>query len=627
MPRNSTKQQVSIENSNGTGAGVLESPAVAPTEPSKVPSAPPIDHNATTPVTNPLADAAVVGTIHRTTTVVDRQNIVPNAPANGTPRGLRLSPEQEWPTATLLRTETEARALVDRIFNNNRTFDYNIKVTRFIPGYTELTDAPQGPTKDVDEYVKHHAGREAGAYRVSVYHISGALVAQYRLTHGNLGTQGAPIDNPLSNPEVAAKQAELKSVEIDEKIQAIKGGGNQIQLLMQQMNQQNQALLQAIAAQKTDIAPIISALAPALTAILSKPKDDGMEKMFAVLMKMQTDAMTAAREDRKFMAEVQAKQTEMMMKAIADKKSGGGEMNMMQMMQLMRDMKNDIREDFERMLPKDDDDVNIDPNNLWGSIAAEGIGGVIKAFKSGSPAAMSAIAAVLSNMGKRSPAELTDADIPALQAELQRKGYNVHIAPSAPQLPIAPAPNIPHAPVNVPARTVAAPQPVGEMPPPNFIRRTPVQPSLPSESLETPPPLADVEAAEPVPTTDEILKEDLRQELDLSIDMMIADIHAGRINRDEPTWTENAVTRWHESFLNELEMAGSPSDVMEAVKKVVGAAAWNRVDVALKEVAEKTSEAPHYQFIASFGVLIELWKATKELKKAPPAQEGAKSNG
>lgn len=609
MARNSAKKDSVLENGNGTGVATLETSTIPP----QSPSAPPIDTPVTTPVSNPVSEASAIGEVHRTVTVVDRSRIAPVATL---PRALRLNPEQEWPQATLLKTEPEARQLIDRIFQNGRN-DYNIRVVRQFPTYQDVMDCPQGPTRDIDEFLKYHAGKEASGYRVSVFHVGGMMVASYMMRFGNAGGVGNPIENVHANPEVAAKAAELKTVQLDQQIQEVKGGGNQVQAVLAQQAQHNREMIAAFSANKFDFTGLITALAPVLAVIL-KPKDDtGMEKMFQMLMKQQSDAMTAAREDRKFMAEVQQKQTEMMMKAIEGKKAGGGEMNMMQMMQLMRDMKNDIREDFERMLPKDEDDVEIDPNNLWGSVAAQGIGGLIKAFKTGSPAAMGAIAAVLSNIGKAKPEDVTPLDLPALNQELQRRGIHATFAPiqQQPQLMT----NIPHAPV-VPSRAATLP----DMPPPVFNPRSSTPPPMAMEnSLEPLPEVPELAGAESIASTNDIMREDLRQELEISAENMLSDILSGRIGREEPTWTENAAFRWHESYLNELEALPSPVDVMEAVKKSIGGSVWSKIESALAEMAAK-GEPPHYQFNMSFGTLMEHWKQIKEQRKAPPAQEGKK---
>lgn len=552
-----------------------------------------------------------LGPIQRTTTTVEKAQVMPTSfPSQPTVNGLVSTPapqnvargnlhyvpaenehdEPQWPNMFRPYTDQMIRKLIDDIYRFNKYDFYQFSVAQSLPAgaATFSGELPQGPYEDVMEYLKSYAiqnGFPDAAFRIGVVLMpANKLVTSFILKFGAAKNilKGIEADQ---DPELIEKEKELKKVKIESQINAeLKRNApapvekeDPMRLVMTMQKQQSE---------QTNA--LVAALAPVVAALVSKPAPapaSNNNELLAMMMKMQNDS-------NKMMMDAQTRQTELLVKMMETNKKPEGGMDMFKMFEMMRAMKEDIREDFQAAQPRDDDDIEVDPKNITGSLLAHGIKGLVHLFRTGGPAVAAAVAQVAASAGKR-PTELTDADEPAVRAALNIPPAPPQIAMEKPKTQQKPRPsNI----VNMPA-----PKTLDEL------QRQTAQP-VPIPAL---------------PETEEkkvLMQNDLEGELLLSLDTMIADIASGRIEREMPTWVEEACARWHKDFLDKLCNISAPVARMEEVKKIVGADAWSKVDVALAEANK--GEGCHYQFYMSFDTLKEMWT----MAKSPVKQEEEKKD-
>jgi len=595
-----------------------------------------------------LSSDQVVGPIQRTTVTTEKSQVIPAptffdqppAPSTPTVNGLVTTPapqnvargnlhyvpaqnehdEPQWPNMFRPYAEHMNRKLVDDIYRFNKYDFYQLSCHQSLPAGAPAFsgELPQGPYDDVVEYLKSYAiqnGFPDSAFRIGVVLMpSNRLVTSHILKFGNAKNILKGIEQD-QDPELLEKERELKKVKIDAQINAEVKRNNPtpppaedpMKLVISMQKQQSE---------QTN--SLVAALAPVLAALVSKPAAaPANNDSLAMIAKMQADSTAMM---MKMMMDSQQTTTNLfvkMMEMNGNKKSDA--MGMPELFKMMREMKEDIREDFQAALPRDDDDVEVDPKNISGSLLAYGIKGLIHLFKTGGPAVAAAVAQIAASAGKN-PNELTDADEPAIRAALNIPPAPKQLTTAAAPKPAAPKPPAPRRLINMPPpktlEQLKQPVPLPELDDGDKVMEEQRVPDsavawLPRPPVPEPPAPAAPVAAEETPATSEIMRHDLEGELLLSLDTMIADIRSGRIERGAPTWVEEACTRWHKEFLDKLCAIEAPVERMKAVMQIVGAKAWSPVDVALAD-ASVSSSGCHYQFFMSFDTLKEVWLASKE---------------
>ena len=102
------------------------------------------------------------------------------------------------------------------------------------------------------------------------------------------------------------------------------------------------------------------------------------------------------------------------------------------------------------------------------------------------------------------------------------------------------------------------------------------------------------------------LKDDLQQEIEVSVEEMVLDIAAGRTIGGEHRWIEGAARLWNQDFLKELKAEPNMYERMLKIRNKVSEPVWKQVDDALLTEKQKAGgEAIYQRFFESFNMLIE----------------------
>jgi hypothetical protein len=544
--------------------------------------------------------------------------------------------------------------LIDNIAAKHLT-DYQIRAIRLSPKYQEIPsdDIPQGPTSDIQTVLRDSFGD--GVYRIRIAQNSvdvegerGCMIMSIGASNANVGRAGGNAKEE-SETVKAAREKTIEEREKKAQAEAVLDR-ERVELERQKMVRQyereekHDPLLREIDALKEKLReqnqrpaapdPIdsIVKLAPLLAVL----KGDGGGTGLSEAMK----EMARANER---IAERQERQMEKMMTAMKEmqqsqldaiRKTSEGQNGVGSAIKLIREM-NGLREEMG-LGQQSSDEPDIDPNNIWGSIAAVGIKGIYKLFTTGGPELQRAIATVASNIG-RTPDNITESDRDALERELaeQMQARRPRLAAPAAQQqqqprpqPVrrAPAPLPPPIPRNVvqmPVRKQAEPTPqqaeqnVAEPP----VSAAPLAPEVPAPAPSSAPSEPVVAPNPPAESSDDIadnatlLEDDIRQEVDAAGEVMLQDILSGRIEAGTCVWMEQALERWPRNFKDAMCAQDNNMGMRKLVIEKMNPKLWERIETALcaefdRLEAKQKSTGTYVtnNFLASFGWFAQAWR-------------------
>jgi len=526
-----------------------------------------------------------------TTQVVINTVPAPAKPVNRTPA------EKPTDYSHLGLNGKTCASFINDIFDKPELADYKVGVTRIAPSYMENIEIPpRGPIEDILTCLRESVG--PGTYRVRVYdgngwHVQGSrgtITVKIGQNEGQYAGPNIPFPRDaqggIRQDDDEATRLRKERVVIDETIQTetkreqlkrLKETAEReaemklsqpVESLKEELRAQRETFKEELRAMrdelkssqnKLDLPALLTALAPVLTVVLAKPvaeKGGDIKDFVAMMAEMNKQS---AQSSTAMMTQLQG-----MVIELIGKKADNPETMFKTMMDMRREGREEAKEMFE-MMNKNDDDFDVDPNNVWGSIAAGGIKALINAFKHGGPQIMQMIA---SRVGKPAT-QVTEADL----GELQRK---IEQLPPPPQQAALPAPTS-QAPV------MFNPAPANE----SITGPAQVQPpiiSSPNGTAQQPvmEPTPEASPLPPVPEGLDAVETDLRHSINEVIqDFLLMDIKAERPEHD---WPFMAVKSWHRSFLKELADAPSGFDRMKLIRIKANPALMKQVDDALAAV-------------------------------------------
>ena len=480
------------------------------------------------------------------------------------------------------------------------------------------------PIMTIVDLKKHLAANFGpGNWRIHPQHDGQALNEPYCLLQINIGEAECPApaeesedSNPLQNEKRRTQllrekklqmeaELDLKKTELEHK-QLISGAADSplqktIDTLAKQiedLKRANEKPQKTLGEQLLEAMPILTPLIAALAPLLKREKDTSMAEAIKEMSHQQERQADRQREQQKEFLHTLEKMNEKVLETVKEKSSKHGD--------ILETIKV-IRELNEEFSPPREEEFDIDPNNVTGSIVAGGIKALINAFRTGGPQIASAIAQAAAVLHK-TPETLTQSDIPAIENELRRSLPNPQPLPPQVRRP-APMP-----------RTTPAPIPFPQQPVPSL-------PPNPTVSLETPPPHQAEQAAVAVnpperkPKTKEEIA-DLVARIEVSFDHMALDITSGRMIKDSFDWVEDAIHDWPDDYLAYLARIPNPVTRMSDISRRAQAKYDATVQLALAEGQTKYGSDIYTKFYQSFDHLIAAWTELQANIKAGTAVKG-----
>lgn len=617
------------ETANGTSAALLEP----------------------TPVPSPNIEGETEQPIQRTVTTVDKLQVKakrgPGRPVGSGSQQLATRPARD-----------KCAVLIDSSVGDP---SYRITCEKRSPELKQIGDEiPQGPMSEIQSFLEHKYG--SGSYRLTVMQ-DGIVIPP--LEGGSCEIR---IASKSTEPEVSttikeqSEKAKLLKLKVTEAEAEAELARTRRRIEKEEADAKREAkdaevspVLAEIAELKAKleeatkpkespwtiekIAVLIGALAP-IIQMFKPQKDDSIEKV------LNTINETNRQTNEKLIKLLEQK---------SEKKS-----DEFGIFELYNRVKKDVREEqkalddrLEKILATrgGDDDDEVDPNNVWGSLMALGVKGIIKYVKSGQAGAAvtEAIARISAEAGKR-PEDLTAADEAKVQAAIataaaeekaKRQQLPVPIqrppVQQQPQRPIVlPPPIRLQQPQRVGTVTGEKPGPTAQAPqagtPPTKVEQNAVGPVAPEQKpIEAAAPVVGSAGAEqsiPVVAAPSFklstpeLEEDLVLEIEKSIKDMIQDIGSERVLRGSLVWIDEALDRWNMDFLKHLESTPSHMERYKIIRSKVKPKLLEELDTALmnaanKADAERTGESKYLwnNFHNSFEVLIRAFAERRKEQK------------
>ena len=403
--------------------------------------------------------------------------------------------------------------------------------------------------------------------------------------------------------------------------------------------------------QLVKLTPVLALLMP----LLKREPDTGVADALKEIAR--SSEKNAERQERAQEKNIEAMRlmNEKVLETLKDsKKTTGGLAEMITTIRSIRELGDEFGP------ARDRDELDIDPNNIWGSLAVTTIKGIHSLFKNGSPVIQKAIEDATKNIN-RTPETLTEDDQGALDREIERQML-IQNKVRQKQRALAAGPTARAA---KPQAASASKEPPAALPlleaPQRFeIASNPPEPYLfpqneeeevsepvlenqetdsPTQSQpETPAPAAaepeiPTVATEPLPELSEIMLDDAVKEVEATTQTMAQDILSGRVfsaDTNAPMrWIEEALDIWPEPYKDKLLELGANSylAIVRDVKEKAGTE-WDKVLEALYHEGNKRDaikprdgQYVYNNFHASFQTFIAAWKVRKaELAGGMPAR-------
>lgn len=565
------------------------------------------------PVSSPNMDGETDLPVQRTVTTVDKLSL---RPKRGRPPG---SVSQQ------ARTKNLCVELINGAVGDSK---FQISCERRAPGLLQIGNAiPQGPVSAIREYLEQQHG--PGVYVLKVTE-DGIIIPQAEGGSCELRIEGKSpeVQNSEAVKEQSEKakllklkvaeaeaEAELKRTqrkiereEVEAKREAKDAEESPTVARIAELESKLEAALKPKPSEWTldKIAVLLTAAAPIIQLFIPK-KDDSIKEVLQTIN--QTNKET----------------NEKLIRLLEKKEEKGGDKDAFEIFRMLRKELKDEEKDkqawLEKMTPRNDDDIEIDPNNIWGSLAAAGVKGIIHLFKTGGPGMVEAIQTIAANVGKK-PEQLTDADTAAVQRAIAESAaaekrrplqlppqQQVQRAPLGPPRPLQ-LPQRMNAPANgVPPQAPAAVlnKPSGESPPGATAQTLPTgtPPTIVEQPAVAPVVAGDTTIPESIPDSSATasstgssvapfklanpkLEDDLVLEINKSVEDMVIDIESGRMVRGAAlVWIDDSLDRWNTDFLKYLATIESHMERYKVIRSKASADSLEKLDNALMEAAKK----------------------------------------
>lgn len=607
--------------------------------------------------------------VKRTTTEEFVDDGSAGAPTPGTAAGVNI-----------LQSDIE-KVINDMPSGNNPNLA--VRVTMVLPDLNQFILPVQLSVENIRKYLTNKYPLEKGPYQYNLQVLNnGVVMNQFGELAMHIGdSRSAPPAGSISESDetdpVKAKKKKVEEKKQDIALTALeaehaevrkKAEAQQVSPLERELadlKKKNDELERRLdrpqessVDQLVKLAPLLAVLVPLFKREPDTAMAEAIKEMARTNEKNAERAAVAQKEMIQTMASMQEKQ----LAAIA-KTSDNDPFAM------LRKVKQ-IQDDF---FPpqQQDSELDLDPNNILGSIAVAGIKGLYALARSGGPELKAIIGQITANMGK-TPETVGPQDQAALDQELDKmlearrvqklatqprqalpvpqppqqrtqqaplRRNVVHMPPRPPSAQQIAVPLPPPAP-RVRAENVSTEPPMSEVqqPPPSSrpgaatvphsqipetIIDTMVPDSPAAPSLETPPPQAQQAEIQEERSDDAaaLLEDDIRKEVEACSDTMLQDILSGRTASGAThRWIDEALESWPRDFKeNLLTLSGGHIQVMRAIQEKMIPATWDKIQDALAAESNRRESAQpgqgayvHNNFFNSFAQLLLGWKEIRE---------------
>ncbi len=577
---------------------------------------------------------APTGLINRTSTITDRMVLQPTAmPTNGSRVPLNGNHNSKKPRRFINWQETVNYAIENGL-------DYEVTVIRVAPPLP----LPQIRLMPPENIIKICQSYGAGMYSVNIDDCTTSNAFRIKGAGGNGTIQvkmdefGPPVDiantspgvggwaseltkkesaQPTENQKAIQEARELKllekerneledlradrtrrqrKAEEDEKAQKEQPNQAVITALKEQ-NEQYVKIIQGLSGQKSSgfdmagISALVTALGTALAPVLSKivetkkPDDSYINKV----IEMNNKAMEIAASSKN-------QELSMMKQIVYDV--------------LLKKADNDPIEQYLKISAALGDRGSSSGKTAWDFVdriceaLEQGIGPIVEHM--------------LQRTGKKDVTQITQAEIEDAARDLKaahqnRKQHSPQ--PFAPpidlddiQVDVTPKPPVAQAPV---PQAVAQlnPQKPPDAPPPAaaVVQNQPKPPSDAGSAAAIPPPQSWAQGQ---------MLEDLKGEINDSIQQMITDVKAGKA---EHAWPIEAAHRWNRDFLKHLAGAVGKMARIREVKILAEPALVTELELALNAESEKGNKGVYSYMLAAYDMMIAEYEALEAAEKQTPA--------